>query len=102
MMSKPPLRKVEREVEVTALIERLAIYQCEQRLVHEEPVLLADCVPEDDFPEEGKESVEVEDTEHMALPDVLEEINFGTEDDPRPTFISAMLSENDRYELIKL
>ncbi|CAN1171442.1 hypothetical protein LINPERHAP2_LOCUS29564 [Linum perenne] len=97
-MNRPPQDKVAREAEVTALRERLAIYQCEQRLVCDEPVLMADCVPDDDSPGQGEEiGFNEEDGKHIAACDVLEEINLGTEDDQRPTFISATMPEADSY-----
>ncbi|CAL8167778.1 unnamed protein product [Prunus armeniaca] len=40
-----------------------------------------------------------------SLPEVedpLQEINLGTEEDPRPTFISALLKEQLKSELIAL
>ncbi|CAL2230139.1 unnamed protein product [Prunus armeniaca] len=38
----------------------------------------------------------------LEVQDPLEEINLGIEDDPRPTFISGLLDQSIREELIAL
>ncbi|CAL2230061.1 unnamed protein product [Prunus armeniaca] len=61
--------------------------------------------------EEQEESLHVEELEFAPAPlddslpeveDLLQEINLGTEEDSRPTFVSALLEEPLKSEIIAL
>ncbi|XP_028547560.1 uncharacterized protein LOC114578513, partial [Dendrobium catenatum] len=60
----------------------------------------------DDQPVEAKpapeEPEELEDGGQTATMDELKEVNLGTEEDPRPTFISSLLSEDQAEEMKEL
>ncbi|CAL2247886.1 unnamed protein product [Prunus armeniaca] len=110
-MFSPNQQEKDRAATIRSITKRLLIYWEERKLFIQNPAI--NMV---EFTHESTEDQEEEDLQEEvfdflpvalddSLPEVedpLQEINLGTKEDPRPTFISAVLKEPLKSQLIAL
>ena len=110
-MFSPNQQEKDRAATIRSITKRLLIYWEERKLFMQDPAInMAEFTHESTEDQEEEElQEEVLDFAPAALDDSLpevedplQEINLGTEEDPRPTFISALLKEPIKGELIAL
>lgn len=101
--------EVERDRLMAALSRKLLVYATEESLYD---IAEAECVTEEDGQEpEEEDMIGLEELEatpakmddlKVDVQDPLEEVNLGDEGDKKPTFISQLLLEEFKKELIAL
>ncbi|CAL2270703.1 unnamed protein product [Prunus armeniaca] len=110
-MFSPNQQEKDRAATIRSITKRLLIYWEERKLFMQDPTINMAEFTHESTKEQEDESLqeEVLDFAPVALDDSLpevedplQEINLGTEEDPRPTFISALLKEPLNGEIIAL
>lgn len=105
-----PLTKAQR-AEVTALLQRIAIYTAERKAWLHSLAATADCVFEDESHRLNSQAYKksslppapkkMED-DKAEVQDPLLEVNLGDGTESRPTFISKLLSEEQQSQMVAL
>ncbi|CAL8087192.1 unnamed protein product [Prunus armeniaca] len=109
-MFSPNQQEKDRAATIRSIKKRLLIYWEERKLFMQDPAInMAEFTHESIEEQEWSLQEEVLDFAPAALydslpevEDPLHEINLGTEEDPRPTFISALLEEPLKSEIMAL